>query len=51
MARVHDEAKQAISAMTPLKSCEVEKSQPQRRRIHHGAPTSDDASKGRQAIA
>jgi hypothetical protein len=46
-----DEAKDAMSAMSPLKSCDVEKPQPQRRRIHQGAPTSDDPSKGRQAIA
>jgi hypothetical protein len=30
MACVQDEAKHAISAMSPLKSCEVEKPQPQR---------------------
>jgi hypothetical protein len=30
MAGVQDEAKHAISAMSPLKSCEVEKPQPQR---------------------
>ena len=51
MAGVQHEAKHAMSAMSPLKSCDVEKPQPQRRRIHQGAPTSDDPSKGRQAIA
>ena len=30
MAGVQEEAKQAMSAMSPLKSCEVEKPQPQR---------------------
>ena len=30
MAEVQDEAKHAISAMSPLKSCEVENLQPQR---------------------
>jgi hypothetical protein len=30
IAGVQDEAKHAISAMSPLKSCEVEKPQPQR---------------------
>jgi hypothetical protein len=30
MAAVQDEAKHAMSAMSPLKSCEVEKPQPQR---------------------
>jgi hypothetical protein len=30
MAGVQDEAKHAISAMSPLKSCDVEKPQPQR---------------------
>ena len=30
MAGVQDEAKHAMSAMSPLKSCEVEKPQPQR---------------------
>jgi hypothetical protein len=30
MAGVQDEAKHAIRAMSPLKSCEVEKPQPQR---------------------
>ena len=30
MAGVQDEAKHAISAMSPLKSCEIEKPQPQR---------------------
>jgi hypothetical protein len=51
MAGVQDEAKHAINAMSPLKSCDVEKPQPERRRIHQGAPASDDPSKGRQAIA
>jgi hypothetical protein len=51
MAVVQDEAKQAMSAMSPLKSCDVEKPEPQRRRIHQGAPTGDDPSKRRQAIA
>ena len=30
MAGVEEEAKHAMSAMSPLKSCEVEKPQPQR---------------------
>jgi hypothetical protein len=30
MAGVQDEAKHAMSAMSPLKSCELEKPQPQR---------------------